>query len=533
MSCALLGTTMACATVERRAEWDRPWRELRTEHVTLYTDLSEKDALAAVRGFEARHHMLATALLGADPPSLRTRVIALRDEEAYRQVAPENAGAFYSPQLGFDAQPIPTIVMHGEPTASVHAIWQHELTHRFLRYAMGSMPTWLNEGLAEYYSTARAEGTTLMLGGYLDGIAFVGGGDWRTRRDGTSVRLHIPITQVTRPSQLLMLDRADFYVSHAKRADDDLHRIRKANYAASWAFVHMLISDPKYVERYGRLASLVADGMETRDAICVALGDVPLVELDDDFIAYIQRSTLNVWPQAYEPPADAEPEVAPLAAQHKLLLRSKIGARARRPGWERDATLHLGLALDLAPKDPWVLRTAGAFARATGNVERARTWLEDARAAEPGAKDTLLALISLYTDEQTPWSEQQRQEWLRELVAALEPTAETATELDALASYHVGRGQAERAISLSSRALQADPNCGSCFATHAVASFEGGQLHAAIRAQQLAIDRMHEHASQELLSAMQARLEQYRAAASNDPGAEPAATGDLTRCWDD
>jgi tetratricopeptide (TPR) repeat protein len=518
-----------CATLRPPSEGGRPWRELQSEHVTLYTDLSEGDAIEVVRGFEHRHHLLATTLFADAPPPLRSRVVAFHHERDFREVASDHAGAYFTPRLALDAQPIPTIVMYGGPTVDTYSIWLHELTHRFVAASMGPVPLWLNEGLAQYYSTASVDGDVLFLGRHLDDIAFVDAGGWSSKDDHGTRRLLIPITQVPPASRLMTLDSKEFYLHGGQQVDVDLNRARTANYAGAWALVHMLVSDPQHRPRYERLVGLLAEGTSPGDAICEAFGDVSAAELDADLVAYMQRNTLTVWPQAYEPPATIDPRVTAMPEARALMLWVKLGLRW--PGFERRALVFLGRAMALAPKDPWVLEAAGGFARATGDLELARTHLEAARKLAPTATDPLVALMSLYDDEGTPWPAEERKEWLRAVATDLEPLAGTASELNAIAWYLARNERAEQALALSSRALATDPNCGECFDTHALVLSELGRPGEAVQAQRVAIDRMSEHASDGTLAELEARLDQYEAAAgvTNEP---PSAEADeAMRCW--
>lgn len=527
--CAWLILALGCATLREPSEGGRPWMELRTEHVTLYTDLDGEEAMQAVRGFESRHHLLATALFAGDPPPLRSRVVAFRHERDYLELAPPNAGAFHTPMLPLDAQPTPTIVMHGSPTAATYAVWLHELTHRFIAASMGPVPTWLNEGLAEYYSTIRADGDVLYLGSYLGDVALVAGGGWRMDVDRGVRRLMIPITQIPPASHLMTLSASEFYLGHGKRVDGDLQRKRTANYKGSWALVHMLVSSPDYRPRYARAVELVAEGTNASDAICEAFADASAAELDAALVAYMQRSTFTVWPQPYEAPAELDPQVLGMPEPRVLVLWTKLGLG--RAGFERTAAANLGRALASAPKDPFVLQGVGSFAHASGDLELARTRLEQARAFAPMAPDPLVALISLYEDGRAPWTAEEREQWLRDVVAELEIVASTATELDTLAKHHLGRGRAETARPLSIRAMQADPNCGECFEVHARIAFALGRPDEAMRMQRVAIDRMYEHASEARLVELERRLDEYETAAQASDGSQPDDEGAVTSCW--
>lgn len=92
------------------ARGGRPWREYRTAHFLVDTDLSESDASQLVQRLEELHALELQAMLGevVEIPG-RLRVIAFRDPRQYRDLAGPDLEAFYSSALGE-----PAIVLYAD-----------------------------------------------------------------------------------------------------------------------------------------------------------------------------------------------------------------------------------------------------------------------------------------------------------------------------------------------------------------------------------------------------------------------------------
>jgi len=124
------------------------WRELRTEHFVLETDLPLERARALGAELEAILDGLARALFHA-PPKLVSdaRVVAFSSDEELEVFLPYQANgiATRSWQLG--------VVIPGDIGEQQRAIVAHELTHVLAADGLSRQPAWFAEGVASYAET--------------------------------------------------------------------------------------------------------------------------------------------------------------------------------------------------------------------------------------------------------------------------------------------------------------------------------------------------------------------------------------------
>ena len=97
-------------------------------------------------------------------------MVLFSDEERFRALAPAGAAGYFMPRQPDDPDPQPTIAIHGRMLIAGTLVeatqrrFRHELTHRFLDHRLRWTPPWLEEGLAEYYSTLKVNGGDAIVG---------------------------------------------------------------------------------------------------------------------------------------------------------------------------------------------------------------------------------------------------------------------------------------------------------------------------------------------------------------------------------
>ncbi len=95
------------------------------------------------------------------------RVIVFGSKKEYEQYRPNDfAAAFYTQIAGRD------YIVLGGVSDGVFPTAVHEYVHRVAQRAGLSLPLWLNEGLAELYSTLKPVGEKVVLGGVIPGRLF-------------------------------------------------------------------------------------------------------------------------------------------------------------------------------------------------------------------------------------------------------------------------------------------------------------------------------------------------------------------------
>jgi tetratricopeptide (TPR) repeat protein len=192
-----------------------PWREFRTEHFVLQTDLEPVRAAELIRELEfARAAVLHAAY--PSPPAIPGTIhaVAFSDDDDYADVSPPRAAAFFTTVDGFT----PTVVLPATLRARTRSALIHEMTHRFSSFSLLRRPMWLDEGYAVYMESMGSVtfGGKMKVGTVPEGIPVLAG-----RADRVRVR------------DLLAWKR----VEPTWGAD-----LTRRYYASSWLLVHYLVN---------------------------------------------------------------------------------------------------------------------------------------------------------------------------------------------------------------------------------------------------------------------------------------------------
>jgi hypothetical protein len=131
------------------------WRELTSEHFTVWTDSSQGDARQLVETLEhLRQVVLGVSFFQKDVPG-RSFVIAFRSlDEVHAYIPPQFIAHAWGPQ-NMLWQPI--VTLSTESLEKDIRIVTHELTHVVAYSAIPVEPQWFAEGLAGYFETVRID----------------------------------------------------------------------------------------------------------------------------------------------------------------------------------------------------------------------------------------------------------------------------------------------------------------------------------------------------------------------------------------
>ena len=145
------------------------WRSLQTEHFQLIGDVSARQLRDVARRFEQFRDIVTRLNIAAtkEQASARIPIIVFRNRKSFEPFMPranghivEAAGMFVE---GPDSVYLAVRLDGGDVS---YRIVFHEYTHLLLRRAFPDAPLWLDEGLAEYYSTLRVTGDRSALIGF-------------------------------------------------------------------------------------------------------------------------------------------------------------------------------------------------------------------------------------------------------------------------------------------------------------------------------------------------------------------------------
>ena len=268
---------------------DKPWREIRSPHFRVLTNGSEKDARHIAGGFEQMRNLFASRFPGFLVDSHAPLLILAPEDEAttkkllpqyWLHSGPKPAGVYFH---GWEKQyaivRLDAIGSDSSNADAFHVIY-HEYVHSLLHTNFRWLPTWLDEGLAEFYGYTRFEGSHTYIGA-------------PPRRAGG-------LAMLDRRSPIPLAKFLD-QIGSFSRNDDDTTLF----YAQSWAMTHFLIMGPGMDggDRLKRFFNALQNGTEQKKAFQDTFGAFPDVQKAfDNYLARFAFSTgiIPTIPQAEE-----------------------------------------------------------------------------------------------------------------------------------------------------------------------------------------------------------------------------------------
>ncbi len=233
------------------------------------------------------------------------------------------------------------IIMSLEGFEESSEITFHEYTHLLVRNAVKALPVWLNEGLAEYYSS----------------YAVVDHG--KAAEVGRAIKRHIILLRqrYVPIAELIAVDQSSPMYNEGER--------RSIFYAESWALTHyLLLARPNGATAINSYANEIAEGRAPADAFKSAFGSSP-ADVDKELQEYLRHLTF---------PAIRFTFSTQLAFQ---------GPAAGRP-------------MSAGEVEAWI----GDAQRRVQRAEEAAPRIEKAAASEPNTAITQLALGHLRVTQQ-------------------------------------------------------------------------------------------------------------------------------------
>jgi tetratricopeptide (TPR) repeat protein len=325
----------------------------RNDHFAIYSQAGEEAARSALSWFEQLRAFF-TRQMKVDPdgrPLLR--VIGFRSAEQYRTYSSRpTADAYY---LGSDSRDY--IVMPSLDAGQFN-LAAHEYAH-FLMHASGMrVPSWLSEGLAEFYSTVRITPKGCSVGGDLPGHSEALRRKW------------IPLHE-------LFATTSDAAIESDKKHAGTF-------YAQSWILAHMLVLSPEYSQQFQAFVAALDSGTPSSRAFATVYGK-SLEAVERDARAWAGRSRFTSIPlpgvAAGSAAADVS-ELTPVAS--RLMLAEVVFAGGQL---DRAEALYRDLARE-APEMAEAHAGLGAIALSRGDRDAAsKEWK---RAIEQGIEDPLL-----------------------------------------------------------------------------------------------------------------------------------------------
>jgi tetratricopeptide (TPR) repeat protein len=412
------------------------WTRLTSEHFVLYTDVDPTEARAEIERFETLRFALQEV---AFPPSgereRRVSVVLFRQPSDYQVVGPPSTSGFFTARLPIDVERQPTLVVAGDWSEVVHRRFVHEMVHELMHRAFGETPSWLNEGLADYFSTLHLKGNLVVLGAPVP------------------ERASIPILELPTVSEITHSSRREFSTNQSYEGTVARY------YAGAWLLVHLLRNGPEaYRQRFDAFARALAEGTHAAEAWRLAMRGLTDSNIQSDFEAHATAWEWAQFGRTIEVPKWPVPETVTMRAAEVHLLWARI-APSNADG-RTLAAAQLRKAAALEPASAEVAYVGGGLSRATDHLAEAADAFRHAAALAPQDPRFAFALGSTLLEQ--PFGATTHGRELGRVGHSLEETATSPEQEAFVAEYLMTARREDDALDRARHAVRADERCGLC-----------------------------------------------------------------------
>jgi tetratricopeptide (TPR) repeat protein len=352
------------------------WVRVETPNFVVFGEVGERSTRAVAEQFERFREVMARILPGASSPAaVPTVVVVFRDQRSFGVYRiryngkPIEIGGFF---VGANDENLVALSLEHREQA-FRTIF-HEYAHLIVSNAAGSLPVWLNEGLADYYST------------------FVIRSDGKSAVRGTIVPEYVRLLRDTgwiRPEELLTV-RPDspFYNEKSRQS---------IFYAQSWAIVHTLLNGK--VDRSRELshyARATAAGKPSLDAWREVFAEF---DVNGEVRNHLSRPIYQVTEFRFD---HELPRVRGDTSQISAAeVQATLGDVLRRVAPPVEAEAHLRRAAAMQPPAPRALALLGQLLVEHGQHDDARPLLAQAVTGDDwlACYTAAIALARIATDK--------------------------------------------------------------------------------------------------------------------------------------
>ena len=363
LACSLCLAAYALSAAEH-------WIKLTSPHFHMYTTNGQAKAADALRIFEEARDFFAANSPLAPWPEVRVTIVAFNSSKEYAPYsANRNSVAYYQRAHKSDFIVMQQLGQGYFPAAI------HEYTHLFLEHLDLHLPLWLNEGLADVYSSLQAKGDKLMVGtpppGRLNALRAFGPLD-----------VHV----------LINVNRESEYYNKQQAMEQF--------YASSWELAHMLLLGRSYREGFSHFLTAISEGEPAEQAFA----DVYRKSLDQvnaDLRGYLAPGAITV--RIFDLHLNEKqltPEIEePSPFELGLML---AGLLSTRPETTEQARVRLTQLAAQHPNNPDVEESLAYVAWQQHKLDEAKQYLDQALNNGARSANMLFNYASLLHDMHAP-----------------------------------------------------------------------------------------------------------------------------------
>jgi tetratricopeptide (TPR) repeat protein len=295
------------------------WIKMPSDDFEIYSSAGEGDTRQALQYFERVRGFFEQALGGSEQKPDPVRIIIFNSKKEYEPYRPnEFAAAYYTQVAGRD------YIVLGGASADVFPVAVHEYVHLVASHGGLKLPPWLNEGIAEIYSTLKPIGDKVMVGSIIPG-----------RMYALSREKWVPLAVI------IAADHNSPYYNETSKAG--------SLYNEGWALTHMLELSPEYHPGFTKVLEEIRKGTPSQPALEKVYGK-PLASIEKDLQGYLAGDRFR----ASLFPIKLREEKVRTAAEPASLFDVKLTLLdlSNRPGREADTRKKLEELVADNPKRP-------------------------------------------------------------------------------------------------------------------------------------------------------------------------------------
>lgn len=335
------------------------WVQVESEHFIVFSDAAAAEAIRVATDLEHLCDVLSITTSGLKVHSdLPTLVYLFKNDRSFN---PYKLGADGRPQnyvgcfvQGADAN---FICIDASAKPSAERVAYHEYLHRFVADNYPNAPLWLDEGLAEFFSTFFVKGNSAKI--------------------GLPIEAHLQYLNAT---FLMPLP----YLFSVTRESKDYHEGSRLGvfYAQSWALAHFLsVGESSDLGRMGRLLKLFEQRIEPEAALGKAVG-FTVGDLENRMRKYVGKGSFHYRDITLSSEVESKQVFSRSMAHAEVLFRLGDLLAHRSADQHEAAELHLARALELEPSESGPYTSLGLMLDIRKKPAEAATYYARALAAD-------------------------------------------------------------------------------------------------------------------------------------------------------
>jgi tetratricopeptide (TPR) repeat protein len=341
-------TALICAAA---APAETRWIHMRSSNFEMFSAAGEGATRNTLRYFEQVRGFFLQTTQHAPTHPLPVYIVAFGSEKEY---APYRLNAFAEAYYHPGAERDYIVLSHAG--AETFPVATHEYVHLVVQHAGLKFPPWLNEGLAEFYSTLRPFGDKVIVGTLLEG-----------RVRALSAEKWVPLNTI------LAATHDSPYYNEKNKAG--------SLYNEGWALVHMLSLSAEYRARFTTLLAAIQDGTSSVDAL-EKVYSKPLPVIEKDLQQYLRGDRFSA--VTFPAKLENDKSVLPSEPAPNFDVQFALADLTNVRGQEADARKRFD---QLTSEDPQRPEPWSALAYLAWKAQRYPEALEDfGKAFERGAR---------------------------------------------------------------------------------------------------------------------------------------------------